>query len=183
MLGSLVIRLISIPNDALPRRSNSISKAVRWYCWVETCSSLRIRPMTVEAVPRTARMIITRISQEGMDPNKFRTRIVASSRLGAAKVGNACVAIRWVTRWSESQYLVSIVFKDSPPLSCSASRACHNRGRFRIRPVEIKEDADPLWLFSGTSCVGYLLAWMPAFSASSRVTRTSANSSLRIAPP
>jgi hypothetical protein len=105
---------------------------------VATCSSLRIRPMTVEAVPRTARMIITRISQEGMDPNKFRTRIVASSRLGAAKVGNACVAIRWVTRWSESQYLVSIVFKDSPPLSCSVSRARHNRGRLRIRPAKIK---------------------------------------------
>jgi hypothetical protein len=111
ILGSFVIRLISIPKDALPRRSISISDAVRWYCWVETCSSLRIRTMTVEAVPRTARMIITRISQEGMDANKPRTRTVANERLGAANAGNTCAEIRWVTRWSESQYLSSIVFK------------------------------------------------------------------------
>lgn len=121
MLGSFVIRLISIPNDALPRRSVSISEAVRWYCCVEKFSSLRIRTMTVEAVPRTARMIITRISQEGMDANKLRTRTVANERLGAANAGNACAAIRWVTRWSESQYLLLIVLKDSPPLSCLVS--------------------------------------------------------------
>ena len=78
VLGSSVIRLISIPNDALPRRSTSISEAVRWYCWVENFSSLCIRLMTVEAVPRTARMIITRISQEGIDANKLRTRTLAN---------------------------------------------------------------------------------------------------------
>lgn len=137
MLGSLVIRLISVPNDALPRRSISISEAVRWYCWVEACSSLRMRTMAVDAVPRTARMIITRISQEGMEAKKLRTRTVANERLGAANAGNACGATRCVTCWSESQYLLSIVLKDSPPLSCFVPRASHNREWLRSRPFDI----------------------------------------------
>ena len=198
ILGSFVIRLISIPKDALPRRSISISDAVRWYCWVENCSSLRIRPMTVEAVPRTARMIITRISQEGMDANKPRTRTVANERLGAANAGNACAEIRWVTRWSESQYLSSIVFKiHLHCLLCFVPLAIgHNQKWFRNRPGEIKKtpilsESSPRTIaggqelprsvaqFSGTVCVEYRLAWTPAFSAWSRVTWTPLKSSRR----
>ena len=131
-LGSLVNRLISIPNDTLPRRSISISEAVRWYCKAENWSSPCIRTITVEAVPRTARMIMTRISQEGMDPKNLRTRTVTNGRLGAANAGNACAAIRWFTCCPESQYL-SIAFKDSPPCLAQfrALGDCHNQGWFR----------------------------------------------------
>src|SRR5258705_3407254 len=131
--------------------------------------------MTVDAVPRTARMIITRISQEGMEPNRLRTRTVASSRLGAAKAGNACVAIRWVTCWSESQYLVSIVFKIH--LHCHAlflalaitgdgsERPSRTRGRrssmailwYLLRCVPTRMDANLLRMVTRDSGVRKLL--------------------------
>src|SRR5713226_1121726 len=92
--------------------------------------------MTVEAVPRTARMTITRIIQAGTGANQSRTsvRTVVNEGLGVAKAGNACTAIRWVAGRLLSQYLLSIVFMDSLPRP-ALFRTLHNFGKPRPVPT------------------------------------------------
>src|SRR5712691_4659155 len=94
--------------------------------------------MTVEAVPRTARMTITRIIQAGTGANQSRTsvRTVVNEELGVAKAGNACTAIRWVAGRLLSQYLLSIVFKDLPP----QAKSCRTASRCSLRPPALSTD-------------------------------------------
>src|SRR5712691_850474 len=102
--------------------------------------------MTVEAVPRTARMTITRIIQAGTGANQSRTsvRTVVNEGLGVAKAGNACTAIRWVAGRLLSQYLLSIVFKG-----------------FTSTGEELPHSVA---LLAATACVEYRSAWTPAFA-------------------
>jgi hypothetical protein len=98
VLGSLAMRRISTCKELLERRMEAISELIRLSSSVEAFSSALERTMTVEQIPKVAKSIIARKTQDGTSRNQLRVagnKSRESSRIGS--VGIACAATLWVT--------------------------------------------------------------------------------------
>jgi hypothetical protein len=97
VVGSLPMRRISICKAVFDRCMEAISDLIRLYSDVDALNSAFERTITVAQIPRVAKSIIARKTQEGISrnqPSVAGNKSRESSRMG--NVGIACAVTLWV---------------------------------------------------------------------------------------